>query len=251
MQSRQIIRTQIRDIEKKDKQVVRSLQVRFLIVERDAVVTCFIPVKAHSERISRKNVRLLGGRRLFEYALSTIFESNVFDHIIVDTDDKEVAEWASDRGAQVVPRRAELASSSANGNDLLRHHASLDANADLLFQVFVTSPFLTTETIRSAMAKIRSGEADSVFTATQEYSWHWIETGVGLHPVNFRPDALPRSQDALPVLKETTSLYAITRDAFEKTQCRVGLNPRPILVSRRESIDIDVEEDWAVAEMYL
>lgn len=196
-------------------------------------------------------MRLLGGRRLFEYAISTILESNEFDRVVVDTDDKEVAKWSSDRGAQVVPRRADLACSSANGNDLLRHHASLDANGDLLFQAFVTSPFLTKETIRSAIAKIRSGAADSVFTATPENSWHWIETKVGLQPVNFRPDALPRSQDALPVLKETTSLYAITRDAFEKTQCRVGLKPQPILVSRRESIDIDVEEDWSVAEMYL
>lgn len=215
------------------------------------MATCYIPVKAYSERIPRKNVRLLGGRRLFEHAISTIIESNEFNSIIVDTDDNDVASWSIGQGARVVPRRADLASSSANGNDLLRHHVSLDANEDLLFQVFVTSPFLTTETIRSAMAKIRSGEADSVFTATQEYSWHWIETRVGLQPVNFRPDALPRSQDALPVWKETTSLYAITRDAFEKTQCRVGLNPQPILVSKRESIDIDVEEDWIVAEMYL
>ena len=51
-------------------------------------------MKAHSERVPGKNMRLLCGRPLFHWILEALNESNVADEIIINTDSEEIAENA-------------------------------------------------------------------------------------------------------------------------------------------------------------
>ena len=78
---------------------------------------------------------------------------------------------------------------------------------------------------------------DSVFTAFKEYTWFWFQN----KPVNYDPCNLPRSQDAKPVIKETTSLYGIKKEALLRYQCRIGQNPYMLFVDEYEAADIDTE----------
>ena len=66
--------------------------------------------------------------------------------------------------------------------------------------------------------------------------------------MNYRPGILPRSQDMMPVIEETTGLYGITREALSKYHCRIGRKPYIHIVSKFEAVDINTEEDWKVAE---
>ena len=87
-------------------------------------------------------------------------------------------------------------------------------------------------------------EFDSCFTATANHSFYWL-AGT---PVNYRPGILPRSQDMLPVIEETTGLYGITRDSLNRYRCRIGRKPYIHLVSKYEAVDINTEEDLKIAE---
>ena len=71
------------------------------------------------------------------------------------------------------------------------------------------------------------------------YSWYWFNK----KPVNYNPRVLPRSQDAKPILVETTGLYGIKASALKKLKCRIGKTPYFYEVSDEEIVDIDNNKD--------
>lgn len=206
---------------------------------------CFIPIKANSERVPGKNFRRLCGKKLYEYICGHIRETDIFNAVYVDTDSDEIASFASGIGFHVIERRPDLASNEANGNDLLVYHMEVYPDYDFYFQAFATAPFLQPETIRACCQQLISSETyDSCFTATEHHGFYWLEG----HPMNYRPGILPRSQDLLPILEETTGFYGISRNALQKYHCRIGRNPYIHLVNKFEAVDINTPEDFQLAE---
>ena len=148
-------------------------------------------------------------------------------------------------GVHSVWRKEELASNSANGNDLIVHHRKIFPEYDYYFQLFATAPYLQANTIKKCVETlINSSEYDSCFTATQNHGFYWLNK----NPINYRPGILPRSQDLTPVLEETTGLYGIHKDALDKYQCRIGSKPYIHVVNKFEAVDINTEEDLKIAE---
>lgn len=208
-------------------------------------VGCFIPIKANSERIPGKNLRLLNGKKLYEYVCEHVEEANVFDDVFIDTNSSEVMDYARSMGFHVIERKPELAENSANGNDLLVHQFELYPDYDCYFQIFATAPYLRPKTIRRCYQRLTEGtKFDSCFTATEHHGFYWLAG----NPVNYRPGILPRSQDMLPVIEETTGLYGITRSALSRYRCRIGKEPYVHIVDKFEAVDINTEADWVVAE---
>lgn len=206
---------------------------------------CFIPIKANSERVPGKNFRNLNGKKLYQYICAHVKEADVFDDIYIDTNSEEIAEYAQAGGFSVIERKPELAKNTANGNDLLVYHFKLYPGYDYYFQLFATAPYLKPETIRDCYNRlILSEEYDSCFTATENHGFYWMAG----NPVNYRPDILPRSQDLIPVVEETTGLYGISHESLDKYRCRIGRKPYIHIVSKFEAVDINTEEDLQIAE---
>lgn len=212
-------------------------------------IGAFIPIKATSERVPGKNFREFRGRPLYEWIIDHAIEAGCFDAIHVDTDSPQIAAFARCRQVQVLARRPELATAQANGNHLLVHHAERCWGFDLYFQLFATAPLLRPATIRRCVEKLRisvdqlPGVADSILTVVPAGGWHWM----GRQPL-YRPEVLPRSQDAVALYRETTGLYGITRAALLERRCRVGAWPIFEEVDAREAVDLDHEWDFLAAE---
>lgn len=206
---------------------------------------CFIPIKANSERVPGKNFRVLNGKKLYQYICEHAKSADVFDDIYIDTNSDEIAEYAQSNGLKVIERVPSLAQNTANGNDLLVHHLETFPDYDYYFQLFATAPYLQPETISFCFDKlISSVEFDSCFTATENHGFYWL-SGT---PINYRPGILPRSQDMLPVIEETTGLYGICKSSLERYRCRIGRKPYIHIISKFEAVDINTEEDLKVAE---
>lgn len=206
---------------------------------------CFIPIKANSERVPGKNFRILNGKKLYEYICEHAAEADVFDNIYIDTNSPEIAAYAESRGFRSIIRKPELALNTANGNDLLVYHLSQYPDYDYYFQLFATAPYLQPKTIKSCFNKLTSTEIyDSCFTATENYGFYWLNGS----PINYRPGILPRSQDMLAVVEESTGLYGICKSSLERYHCRIGANPYIHIVSKFEAVDINTEEDLKIAE---
>ena len=148
-------------------------------------------------------------------------------------------------GFKVIERKPELAQNTANGNDLLVYHFEQYPDYDFYFQLFATAPYLQPNSIKACYDKLTTtGEYDSCFTANEHYGFFWLAE----NPMNYRPGILPRSQDMLPVIEETTGLYGITKESLSKYRCRIGRKPYIHVVSKFEAVDINTEEDLKLAE---
>jgi CMP-N-acetylneuraminic acid synthetase len=210
-----------------------------------AVVVAFIPIKSVSKRVPRKNFRLFCGHPLYKYIITNAVDSNAFDNIYVDTDSDEINVFTIKKGAQIIDRPEYMTADNVNGNDLLVYDYEAVRNGDYLFQLFATAPLLKAETIKECVDFLKNdGKYDSIFTATEENGWFWFND----LPVNYRPDILPRSQDAKHVLKESTGLYGITKESLLKYKCRIGARPKPFLISPVEALDIDTEYEFEFAQ---
>ena len=51
---------------------------------------CFIPIKANSERVPGKNLRVLNGKKLYEYICEHVKAANVFDDVPMDLNMNEI-----------------------------------------------------------------------------------------------------------------------------------------------------------------
>ncbi len=206
---------------------------------------CFIPIKENSERIRGKNLRVLNGKELYKYIIEHAMESNVFDDIFVDTNSQPIKDFCESKGVKVIERVEELSKNTANGNDLLNYHYQLFPDYDYYFQLFATAPFLQIKSIVDCYDKlVNSNQYDSCFTAFENHGFFWLNG----NPVNYRPGILPRSQDLVPLIEETTGLYGIKKESLTKYRCRIGEHPYVKIVNKFEAVDINTEEDFKLAE---
>jgi CMP-N-acetylneuraminic acid synthetase len=207
-----------------------------------------IPIKSHSERIKNKNFKVVKGKKLYEWFPMACREAKVFDRIVIDTDSDEIKQWCKKSSMEWLERKAELASNKANGNSLLRYHVQCFPEYDYYWQGFITTPFISASTIkemhRTFINQLDNRLADSIMTVKAHRGFFWYPDGT---PMNHRPEVMPRTQDMVPLYQERHGLFGITKEAFNITQCRSGLNPYFFTLPSNEDVDIDWNEDLEAA----
>ena len=215
-----------------------------------------VPMKARpSTRVPNKNFRDLCGKPLAFWLLDELVDSSPPEwDLFVDSEKESVMDFFGDRYKDRIcfHKRAEwFASDQANGNHLIYQFAVSKPYYDIYVQAFVTAVTLSGQIITEAVQAFVSSidRYDSMLLVTEETGWFWFD-GQAVNYAPDRPDGLPRSQDA-PVLKETTGLYAITREAVFRTGCRIGKAPLFYEVPQRYSADVDTMEDLLEAQRVL
>tara|TARA_B100001029_G_C15023293_1_gene431995 strand:- start:328 stop:990 length:663 start_codon:yes stop_codon:yes gene_type:complete len=208
-------------------------------------IVAIIPIKKISQRVKNKNFLKINKKPLFRYLLDKIKKCN-FDEVYVDSDSLEVKKYCKKNNLNFIERVPKLASKNANGNHLLLYHQKI-IKADLYFQLFVTSPLMSINTINKCIKILKTKKKyDSIFTVGEIYSWFWFNN----KPVNYNPKTLPRSQDATPIIQETTGLYGIKSATLKKRKSRIGFRPYLFKVQREELIDLDNKEDVEFFKFY-
>jgi len=210
-------------------------------------VVAIIPIKKKSTRVKRKNfVRIYNNKKLYKYFLEKVKKCN-FDEVYVDSDSIEIMNYCKKSEINFIKRKKSLAQNNANGNDLLNYHSSI-IKSEIYFQLFITAPMLTIKTINNCINFLKTKKNfDSILTCNKIYSWFWFKN----KPVNYKPKTLPRSQDAQPIIMESTGLYGIRNKALKKYKCRIGKNPYFFEVSKKEALDLDTKEDFKILKTYL
>ena len=209
-------------------------------------IVAIVPIKLTSKRLKNKNFKKINGRPLYKYLLDKLKFTN-FDEIYVDSNSPEIEEYCKLKNYKFIKRLPKLALDNANGNDLLNYHSKI-INADIYFQLFITAPLLKIKTINNCIKKIKkSKKYDSILTSKSVQTWFWYKG----KPVNYDPKILPRSQDADPLVFETTGLYGIRKKILLSKKARIGNKPYFYEVSDEEAIDLDNLKDFGYLEYYV
>ena len=115
-----------------------------------------------------------------------------------------------------------------------------------------TNPLLRSATVRKAIAAyqagVADGSADSLFTVNKFQTRFYREDGSA---VNHDPANLIRTQDLEPWYEENSNIYMFSKSSFASTNARIGQNPILFETPMLESVDIDDQAGWDLAETCL
>ena len=211
-------------------------------------VIALMPMKGESERVPNKNMRDFNGQPLCSVMLDKLVASELIDQVIINTDSNLIKNFIESRydKVEIVERPLELRGHDVSMNKIIDYDIS-QYPADLYLQTHSTNPLLGEETITAAIETFIKNKSnkDSLFSVTRFQTRFYTENGEAL---NHDPEVLIKTQD-LPVLYEENScIYIFTKEAFEKNKRRIGNHPMLFEINQLEAVDIDVEEEFILAQ---
>jgi pseudaminic acid cytidylyltransferase len=216
-----------------------------------------IPARGGSKRIPRKNIRSFAGRPLISFSIECALRSQIFDRVIVSTDDDEVAAVSEQYGAEVpFMRPASLADDYAGTTPVIAHAieqlhlAGVPSTA--VCCIYPTAPFINTDDLRTGLRKLLTGHWQYVFSATTFAFpvFRSFQCGEeGAISMFFPEHFAARSQDLPEALHDAGQFYWGQPEAWLSGK-RIFDNWSTVVKLPRWRVqDIDTEEDWSRAEI--
>ena len=213
---------------------------------------CVIPARGGSKRIPKKNIKDFNGKPMIQWSIEAAEASNVFDNILVSTDDYEIAEIAKNLGAEVpFIRPKELSDDYTNTTDVIAHATKWAMNegidASIVCCLYATSPFVLPSDLEEANRIITSESWQYVFSASEFSSpifrsFEQLESG-GVKM--FYPDHFEtRSQDLPQAMFDAGMFYMARGEAWLKGLKIFDDHSFPLKIPSWRVQDIDTPEDW-------
>lgn len=215
-----------------------------------------ITARGGSKRIPKKNIRDFCGKPILAYSIEAVLSSRLFDHVMVSTDDTEIAEIAKKYGAEVPFFRSEATSGDfATTNDVLAEvlaeYEKRDMHFDVACCIYPTAPFVTAEKLKAAVEQLEASYADTLIPVVSFSYPPQRAMVVERERLVFKyPEYLDsRSQDLQPHYHDVGQFYVFRTDRFAVNKKLMVGNILPLIVSELEVQDIDNLTDWKIAEM--
>jgi pseudaminic acid cytidylyltransferase len=221
------------------------------------MTVCVIPARGGSKRIPRKNIKDFNGKPMIQWSIEAANTSNIFDNIIVSTDDDEIAEIAKGLGADVpFIRPKELSDDYTNTTDVIAHATQWAMNegidVSIVCCLYATSPFVLPADLQEAHRIITSENWQYVFSVSEFSSpifrsFEQLESrGIKMfYPQHFET----RSQDLPQALFDAGMFYMGRSEAWLQNLRVFDEHSFPFKIPAWRVQDIDTTEDWLRAEV--
>lgn len=215
-----------------------------------------IPARGGSKRIPKKNIKDFCGKPMISWAISAAIASNLFDEIVVSTDDNDIRMVALKYGAKVpFIRPLELSDDLTPTVPVIAHAVhqceELGWKIENVCCIYPCAPFAQPDDLRRALSILLDQNAQFVFPVA-EYS-HPVQRSMrqvssGLMEFLMPEFELTRTQDLELLYHDAAQFYWGTKKAWlQKLRMHSGGIGMPI--PKWRVIDIDTNEDWMRAEM--
>ena len=215
---------------------------------KNQFITALVPMKANSERLPNKNIRKFAGKPLYRIILDKLLQSNFINEIIINTDIESVLNLSDvDKKLKIIERPKNLRGDFVPFFDIIEHDLKL-TKSNLFIHTHSTNPLLKTETIDKAiLTYIHNRNYDSLLSVNRLKKRTYYSD---YKPINHDPyDKLLRTQDLKPIFVDCSCIYIFSRESFRSSgNHRIGKKPYFFEVDEIESIDIDYENDFLLAE---
>jgi len=218
---------------------------------------CFIAARGGSKGVPRKNIRKLGDKPLIAYTIETALDSNIFDHVIVSTEDDEIASISKKYGADVPFMRPKyLAQDKVIYGDVVMHAITKLSNLDYEFDTIVsrdcTVPFIDKNDLKNAMNLYVTKECDGVHSVCRAYSNPYFgmyepDSKGYLHKSKTTKKRITARQDS-PIVYQVNGLYINSKKKLLKTKDLFAGKILPYEISQEHGLMIDDEVQFKFAE---
>jgi CMP-N-acetylneuraminic acid synthetase len=219
-----------------------------------------IPARGGSKRIPRKNVLDFFGKPMIAWTIEAAIQSDLFDKVLVSTEDEEIAQISTDFGADVPFLRKEYFDDFSTISMVAIHaleqaESHYQKNFDIVIQLMANCPLRDASDIINAYDNFVSKDTNFQISSFQ-YGWMnpwWAyEVDDQGHPERIFKKHIGRSQD-LPSLQCPTGAIWVTKtDKFKKHQDFYGPGYQLCEMNWKSAVDIDGYDDLDIAKcLYL
>ncbi len=207
-------------------------------------IVIFMPIRMNSVRVKEKSIKLLAGRPLFCWSLEKldslgvpvfVFSSSCAElEALIDFDVSNI---------NFCKRDESLDEDSVVGIEIYKEFSKIIDSKNYIL-THCTSPFINIDTYEDAISALSADSCKSVISAKKVQTFIWFDEKM----LNF---SIPRVQTQLlkPIFIETSGIYGYKKDVLNEGSRTSKDNFVFIELNDAESIDIDTEDDFAMAEI--
>jgi len=215
-----------------------------------------IPARGGSKRIPRKNIKLFLGKPILAYSIEAALESNLFDEVMVSTEDEEIASIAIKYGATIPFKRSlENAGDFSTTVDVILEVIEEYKKIDKYYEngccIYPTAAFVTKEKLKKGLSLLKKNNYDTVLPVLR-YSFPiqraFKQTTKGKIKMFFSEFLETRSQDLEEAFHDAGQFYWFNITRLESSKKLWTENTGMIAISDLEAHDIDTIADWHTAE---
>lgn len=215
-----------------------------------------IPARGGSKRIPRKNIKDFGGKPMIAHTILTAKLSGLFEHIVVSTDDHEIAEKAIEWGAEVpFVRPEELADDYTPTAPVIVHAVGvceeLGWAVDYVCCVYPCVPLLQATDLQAGLDLLKVASADYCFPVAEFPSaiQRALKKAADGHMSPFYSQyELSRTQDLEPAFYDAGQFYWGSVSSWKKNP-QIHSNGVGYRIPSWRIVDIDTFDDWRRAEI--
>lgn len=206
-------------------------------------IVAVVPMKLNNSRLPKKNTKVFtNGNPLCSYVLSTLLQIREIDEVYVYCSNPGIQHFLPG-GVTYLKRSEKLDRDTTKMNEVLKCFAE-DVSADIYVMTHTTAPFIGKASIQKGIAAVTGGGYDSAFAVKKIQDFLWKDG----KPFNYELENIPRTQDLPDIYEETSGFYIYKSEVIYKYNRRIGNAPYMVEVNEIESMDIDEEEDFEIAD---
>lgn len=222
-------------------------------------IIAIIPARSGSKGLTNKNIKDLNGKPLIAYSIEAAVKSNIFKDIVVSTDSEKYAEISKEYGAIVPFLRSEYLSSDTASSidvivDVLDRMKELGKEYEYFMLLQPTSPLRTSDNIVEAYNLLKEKNANSVVSVCEVDHNPLISNTLdkSLSLDNFLDKVKDMRRQDMPVYYRINgAIYLCKVDCFKKYKDFYKERAYAYIMTKKESVDIDDEIDFKLAEVLI
>ena len=216
-----------------------------------------IPARGGSKRIPRKNIKYFNGKPMISWAINVAQKSQLFDYIIVSTDDIEI-KYISEQYGAIVPfiRPSNISDDNTPTVPVISHAVKeidrLYQHVDYACCIYPSSPSLIESDLIKSFNLLKSTGEDIVYPIV-EYP-HSIframrQSKEGKMQFLYPEYELTRTKDLENTFHDSGQFYWGKAAAWRKLK-KMHTDGIGFRIPSYRVVDIDTEDDWKRAELF-
>ena len=215
-----------------------------------------IPARGGSKRLPNKNILELRGEPLIAWTIKASLDAKYLDKIIITSDSDAILKVAGRYDVGLIKRPSVLAKDSSRSCEVVEHAIlQLNTQYDYIVLLQPTSPLRTSQHINEAIQLLLDKKADAIISVCEvDHSPLWCNTlpedgNMCGFLSGFAQNK--RSQDLSQYFRLNGAIYICKTENFLTNKSFFLNNCFAYKMDKHQSVDIDDEYDFSLAEVFL
>lgn len=219
---------------------------------------CLICARGGSKGVPNKNIRIISKKPLIAHTITSAINSKLFSHVVVSTENKNIAQISKKYGAEVpFIRPKNLALDTTPVGDVFIHAIKKLYSLGYEFEIFVnrdcTVPFIKNTDIKKTIDLLKNKKCDAVYGVYRQHLnpyFNMMEKNKeGYLRLSKKLKERPKSRQKAPIVFQLNGLFTFDAKKFLNQGDPIMANALPHEISPESGLMIDTEIEFKIAEV--